>query len=94
MLRLVVSGVVVGSAAVALVGDSSLRAFILQRIDWRTTRRVGEGFELSYWYDAFNPPVIRELNARLPHGAEVDFLNQKTNAVTFQELQSLGALRA
>jgi hypothetical protein len=51
------------------------------------------GFELSYWYDAFNPPVIRELNARLPHGAQVDFLNQKTNVVTFQELQCLGALR-
>ena len=52
------------------------------------------GFELSYWYDAFNPAVIRELNAQLPPGAEVDFLNEKTNPVTFQELQSLGAFRA
>ena len=51
------------------------------------------GFELTYWYDAFNPSVIRELNARLPHGVEIDFLNQKTNTVTFQELQSLGDLR-
>jgi hypothetical protein len=29
----------------------------------------------------------------LPRGAEVDLLNQMTNVVTFQELQSLGALR-
>ena len=48
------------------------------------------GFELSYWYDAFNGPVMRELNARLPHQADVDFLNPKTNPITFQELQTLG----
>src|SRR5262249_57867442 len=51
------------------------------------------GFELSYWYDAFNGPVLRALNARLPEGAEVDFLNQKTNNITFQEIQTLGGLR-
>ena len=51
------------------------------------------GFELSYWYDAFNPRTLAEINARLPRGAAVDFLNEKTNPTTFQELQSLGELR-
>jgi hypothetical protein len=50
-------------------------------------------FELSYWYDAFNPATLDEINARLPAGAEVDFLNDKTNPSTFLELQSLGKLR-
>ncbi|MGE3821553.1 MAG: 4-amino-4-deoxy-L-arabinose transferase, partial [Isosphaeraceae bacterium] len=50
-------------------------------------------FELTYWYDAFNPEVLAELNAKLPRGAEVDFLNDKTNPSTFIELQSLGDLR-
>jgi hypothetical protein len=50
-------------------------------------------FELTYWYDAFNPETLREINAELPPGAEVDFLNEKTNPMTFLELQSLGALR-
>ena len=33
------------------------------------------GFELSYWYDAFNGRAIAELNERLPPGAAVEFLN-------------------
>ncbi len=53
----------------------------------------GRGFELTYWYDAFNPSVLADLNAKLPRGVEVDFLNDKTNPITFQELQTLGALR-
>ncbi|MBV8557349.1 MAG: glycosyltransferase family 39 protein [Planctomycetaceae bacterium] len=51
------------------------------------------GFELSYWYDAFNPRTLAEIERRLPRGASVDFLNEKTNPTTFQELQSLGELR-
>lgn len=50
-------------------------------------------FELTYWYDAFNPRTLEELNAKLPRGAQVDFLNSKTEPMTFMELQSLGALR-
>ena len=37
--------------------------------------------------------MIRDLNSRFPPGAEVDYLNDKTNSITFQELQTLGALR-
>lgn len=50
-------------------------------------------FELTYWYDAFNPRTLAEINDRLPPGAQLDFLNDKTNPMTFLELQSLGGLR-
>ena len=50
------------------------------------------GFELTYWYDAFNGPVIADLNRRLPPNAEIDFFNDLTDSsvIVFQELQSLG----
>ena len=51
------------------------------------------GFELSYWYDAFNDRTIAEINDRLPPGATVDFFNPMTSPETFAELQSLGVLR-
>jgi hypothetical protein len=52
------------------------------------------GFELTYWFDAFNARALAELNAKLPKGVEVDFPNDLTSSdMTFQELQSLGELR-
>ncbi len=54
------------------------------------------GFELTYWYDAFNDRTLAELNdpdTGLPRGAAVDMFNERTNTPTFEELQSLGALR-
>jgi Dolichyl-phosphate-mannose-protein mannosyltransferase len=52
------------------------------------------GFELSYWYDAFTPKTIEKINQRLPEGVRVDFLNDRSNPMSFFELQSLGALRS
>ena len=52
------------------------------------------GYELTYWYDAFTPRAIADLNARLPEGAHLDFPNRLSAPSTFQELQSLGDLRA
>jgi 4-amino-4-deoxy-L-arabinose transferase-like glycosyltransferase len=51
------------------------------------------GFELTYWYDAFNDSTLAEVNKVLPRRATVDFLNDKTNPMVFLELQSLGQLR-
>jgi hypothetical protein len=51
------------------------------------------GFELTYWYDAFTPRTIDELNDRLPRGATIDLLNPNTEIETFHELQALGELR-
>jgi hypothetical protein len=53
------------------------------------------GFELSYWYDAFTPAAIRELNEGLPRGAQITFLDDLSSPVMVgQDLQSLGALRS
>jgi 4-amino-4-deoxy-L-arabinose transferase-like glycosyltransferase len=51
------------------------------------------GFELSYWYDAFNGGTIAEINERLPQGTTVDFLNPMATPETFAQLQALGQLR-
>jgi 4-amino-4-deoxy-L-arabinose transferase-like glycosyltransferase len=53
------------------------------------------GFELSYWYDAFDGRTLADLDERFPKGATVDFLNdmEKSAAGVFFDLQSLGALR-
>jgi hypothetical protein len=52
------------------------------------------GFELSYWYDAYNDQTIAEINERLPPGATVDFLTTMTTPETFTLLQELGHLRS
>jgi Dolichyl-phosphate-mannose-protein mannosyltransferase len=92
-LRLAVFCVVVGSCAAALAGIHPYELSYYNELIGGPRGAWAKGFELSYWYDAFNPALIRAVNAKLPRGAEVDLLNQKTNVVTFQELQSLGALR-
>ncbi len=51
-------------------------------------------FELTYWYDAFTPRAIDELNRSLPPRAELAFCNDLTQPTTFFELQTLGHLRS
>jgi 4-amino-4-deoxy-L-arabinose transferase-like glycosyltransferase len=51
------------------------------------------GFELTYWYDAFNGPTLAEINRRLPPNAAVEFLSPLAFTSTFSELQALGELR-
>ena len=52
------------------------------------------GFELSYWYDAFNDRTLEELNEKLPPGISIRFFNEDlVNPPTFDCLQELGALR-
>lgn len=53
-----------------------------------------DGFELTYWYDAFTPRSLERINAALPDHASITFPDDKSAPSTFQELQSLGALRA
>ncbi len=52
------------------------------------------GFELSYWFDAYDPQTLAELNKRFPKNAVVDFFAEKTESPTFFELQALGELRS
>ena len=92
-LRAVAVASVVGTSAWDLVRIhpyelSYYNAFIGgPRGAWR------RGFELTYWYDAFNPQALADINAKLPRGAVVEFGNQQSAPTTFQELQSLGELR-
>ena len=51
------------------------------------------GFELAYWYDAFNDETLEEINDRLPDGSSVDFLNELINTPSLACLQELGALK-
>ncbi|MDX2038974.1 MAG: glycosyltransferase family 39 protein [Isosphaeraceae bacterium] len=51
------------------------------------------GFELSYWYDAYNGPTLDEINRRVPDGSAIDTLNDMTKPPTFSCLQDLGALK-
>jgi hypothetical protein len=93
--RLAVTGVVLGSAAVALVRIHPYELSYYNELIGGPRGAWERGFELTYWYDAFNPKVIADLNDMLPRGAEVDYLNDKTDTsvMVFQELQCLGALR-
>ncbi len=53
------------------------------------------GFELTYWYDAFTPRVLDDMNRLLPPNAEIDHLNPRTETSmqVFFDQQSLGHLR-
>ncbi len=51
------------------------------------------GFELSYWYEAFDRDTVADLNRVIPDGAGFDSLNPLTNPPTFHCLQELGALK-
>ena len=52
------------------------------------------GFELSYWYEAFDGATLDDLNRVLPQGATVDFLNGLINTPSIACLQDLGKLRS
>jgi 4-amino-4-deoxy-L-arabinose transferase-like glycosyltransferase len=93
VIRAVLASAVLGSAGLALVRIHPYELSYFNELIGGPRGAWERGFELTYWYDAFNPAVIEAINRKLPAGAAVEFLNDKTNPVTFQELQTLGALR-
>jgi len=53
-----------------------------------------KGFELTYWYDAFTPEVLAEINQKLPHGAEMHFAGElSTPSMVMQQHQDEGRIR-
>jgi hypothetical protein len=94
-MRLAVTAVVLGTAAVALVRIHPYELSYYNELIGGPRGAWERGFELTYWYDAFNNKVIDDLNHKFPPNAEVDFLNPTTkdSVIVFQELQNLGALR-
>jgi 4-amino-4-deoxy-L-arabinose transferase-like glycosyltransferase len=91
--RMVVSALVLVLPALLLGGVHPFELSYYNELIGGARGASRAGFELTYWYDAFNAETLREVNRRLPAGATVDFLNDKTNPMTFLELQSLGQLR-
>jgi hypothetical protein len=95
LARLAVAALVLGSAAIELVHIHPYELSYYNELIGGPRSAWERGFELAYWYDAFNGPVLAELNDRFPRDAEVDFFNDmtETSGIVFQELQALGALR-
>lgn len=91
--RGVLAGVVLMSSGWQLVKVHPFELSYYNELVGGPTGARAKGFELAYWYDAFNPTAIAEINDLLPPGAAVSFFTGKVEAPTFTELQSLGALR-
>jgi hypothetical protein len=93
--RPVLAGAVLGSAAVGLIRIHPYELSYYNALVGGPRGAWEKGFELTYWYDAFNRPVLEDLNRRFPPHAQVEFLNKLTDSSVgvFQDLQSLGTLR-
>lgn len=92
--RLIVSGLVVGPAAVQLVAIHPYELSYYNELIGGPRGAWRSGFELSYWFDPFNDETLRAINARLPENAEVDFTNEMSQPPTFLALQEVGKLRS
>ena len=87
---------VLGSAALALINIHPYELSYYNELAGGPRGAWERGFELTYWYDAFNPRVIDDLNQRFPQHAQVDFLSKKTDTASpvFYEYRNLKALGA
>jgi 4-amino-4-deoxy-L-arabinose transferase-like glycosyltransferase len=94
-VRLACTAIVLGPAAYGLYRIHPYELSYYNELIGGPRNAWNHGFELTYWYDAFNGPVLEELNRRLPAHAEIDFLNPltETSIMVFQVHQSLGELR-
>jgi hypothetical protein len=92
--RLLLTGLVLGSAGRELLRIHPFELSYYNELIRGPRGAWAAGFELSYWYDAFNGRTLAELNDRLPKGAALGPPNHLSEPPTFQELQALGVLRA
>lgn len=91
--RGVLATLVLGSAAWQLVKVHPFELSYYNELIGGAKGAWKAGFELSYWYDAFNDRTLDALNRKFPKEAAVDFYNQKSMPPTFGDLQALGKLR-
>ncbi len=91
--RGIVAGLILGSATAQLVQIHPFELSYYNELIGGPKGAWRKGFELSYWYEAFDDQTLVDLNRVLPEGANVDFLNELINTPTFTCLQELGALR-
>jgi hypothetical protein len=95
LMRLAIVAPVLTSAAFELIRVHPYELSYYNKLIGGPRGAWNRGFELTYWYDAFNEPFMKEINRRLPPGAEVDFLSEmtKTAVPVFLDQQDLGILR-
>lgn len=91
--RASVTAFVVGWSAVQLALIHPFELSYYNRLVGGPSGAWRRGFELSYWYDAYNPGTLAEINERMPVGAAIAVTNSFSQVPTFDELQTLGALR-
>ena len=98
VLRAVLALIVLGPAAWQLIRVHPFELSYYNELIGGPRGAWRRGFELAYWYDAFNDQTLAALGdpkTGLPRGAVMDMLNDRTKTLTtFEELQSLGALRS
>jgi hypothetical protein len=94
-IQAAMAGAVLGPSAVALYRIHPYELSYYNELIGGPRGAWERGFELSYWYDAFNNRVIEDLNQLLPRNAQIDFLNENTKSAVpvFQDQQNLGILR-
>jgi Dolichyl-phosphate-mannose-protein mannosyltransferase len=91
--RAVVAALVLGSAAWQLAAIHPFELSYYNELIGGPRGAWKRGFELSYWYEAFDDETLANLNRDLPKDAAVYFFNDLINTPTFACLQELGALR-
>ena len=92
--RSAVAALVLGSATWQLIAIHPFELSYYNELIGGPRGAWKAGFELSYWYDAFNDRTLSELNRALPDGSAVDFLEPELiTTPTPACLQELGALK-
>jgi hypothetical protein len=91
--RLALSGIVLGSACGQLVRVHPFELSYYNELIGGPRGAWRRGFELAYWYDAFNRETLADLNRRLPPGASLISASEYSTPPTFPALQALGLLR-
>lgn len=87
------AALILGSAAIQLIQIHPFELSYYNELVGGPRGAWRRGFELSYWYEAFDGETLTDLNRELPPGAAVDFLNDLINTPSLGCLQELGALR-
>jgi len=90
---LVVTALMIGPAALALSRIHPFELSYYNRFIGGPEGAWKAGFDQTYWYDAFDPVAIAELNDRLPEDAGVAFCDDVSIAPVFADWQRLGRLR-
>ncbi|WZO95900.1 glycosyltransferase family 39 protein [Isosphaeraceae bacterium EP7] len=93
LVRAIVASLVVGPAAWATVRVHPYELSYYNELVGGPKMAWHKGFELSYWFDAFNAPTLAEIERVLPRGVQIHTINENDASPTFDELQRLGELR-